>query len=313
MASPTLTGTPILKGALNSKLLEAKAVLRRVFDFEVQSRQSLIPTLFHVDSSTRSYEEQLSMGGISDFVQTGETQAINYQGMSNGYVSRWTHLKYSNGISHSFEAIEDDQHNVLTKKGQLLAEAATSTRETLAAALFNNGFTQVWNTTEGQYLFDTDHPLDTRATYDSGTTFSNKLTDPLDIGALQDVIVLAQRLPSPMGRPLNYVPKYLVVPPALQFLARQILQSPGEYDSPNNTINTIKNSMTVLVWPYLTSSTAWYVMCDRHELYWYNRRPLTQESADDFDQEIVKSKATFRCSLGAADARGIFGSTGSGA
>lgn len=312
MAAPTLTGVPILKGSLNPKLLEAKANLKRVFDFELKSRTSLIPTLFHVDSSTRAYEEQISMGGITDFTQIGETTAITYQGMSNGYVSRWTHLKYANGVSHSLEAIEDEQHGVLKRKSELLAESAWSTREQLAASFFNNAFTRVWNATEGQYFCDSDHPLDPRATYNSGTTFSNTLTDPLDIEPLQEVIVLAQRLPSPMGRPLNYTPKYLLVPPALQFLAKQILQSSGEYDSPNNSINTIRNAMQVLVWPYLTSSTVWFVICDRHELYWYNRRPFTHDTEEDFDTEILKEKATFRCSNGAADPRGVFGSTGTG-
>lgn len=77
---------------------------------------------------------------------------------------------------------------------------------------------------------------------------------------------------NPSGTPLGLTPKYLVVPPALEFTARQIVQSSlivatgtASASATYGNINPLQNAVTIIVDRWLTSTTAWYVFVDPSE------------------------------------------------
>ncbi len=59
------------------------------------------------------------------------------------------------------------------------------------------------------------------------------------------------------GRPLNLVPDLLVVPPALEAAARDILVA----DFINGTKNTMRGTAKLHVEPRLASDSAWFLLC----------------------------------------------------
>ncbi len=76
----------------------------------------------------------------------------------------------------------------------------------------------------------------------------------------------------PDGGPMQMEPKYLVVPPGLQFVARQLIQSTlvvaaggATPDVTFGNINPLNNLLEVVVERWLTSPTAWYVFTDPNE------------------------------------------------
>lgn len=73
--------------------------------------------------------------------------------------------KFENTIGVNRDDIEDDTYGVYTPMFAQLGQDAKTHPDTLVFDLLKNGFTQTCF--DGQYFFDTDHPLD------NGTTYSN--------------------------------------------------------------------------------------------------------------------------------------------
>lgn len=311
MAAPTPMSAPATLSGLRSELKVPG--LRQVFFNSAKSVNTLIPTLFKVQTSKRSFEETLSMTGITDFVALAEGSTISAQAIGQGYKSRWTHVRYANGTSYTQDAIDDELYGVLKDKAETLGKSSARTREKQAASFFNGGQTTVWNTEEGQFFFDTDHPIDPRAlTIGSASTFSNLVTGDLAISTLQEAIVLLQTCPDAMGSPMNLSPRMLLVHPTKVFLAKQILGSPGEHDSANRASNPFADfNIKVVSWPYLTSTSACFLGSDENPLIWFNRTPLKDDLDYDISSLIYKHVAHYRVSFGAKDPRGWVCITGS--
>ena len=59
------------------------------------------------------------------------------------------------------------------------------------------------------------------------------------------------------GEKVALKPDLLLVPPALRFTARTILESEKEVNSVNNDINPVQNLVQMLEWQYLTDTDGW--------------------------------------------------------
>jgi hypothetical protein len=113
---------------------------------------------------------------------------------------------------------------------------------------------------------------------------------------------------------IHFNPDTLIVPPALEFTARVILESTQVIGSAFNDINPIKGGLNLVVWPFLTSTTAWFVVDSKaHELNFFRRKDEgVKGPVYDFDTEAAKWKAVCRFSVGFSDWMGIYGSLGDG-
>lgn len=295
---------PMVTSGFDSALF--REGLREVFYDSVNGVDDKIGTLFSRATSKSNYEEMLSMSGLTYFKSWDERSPITYEGIASRYKTRFTHADFSKGVSYSRKAKRDLKYNTLSDIARDFGNVAGATQQVLAASLFNLAFTSVWNSTEGQFLIDSDHPLDARV----GGTSSNLVTGALGISTLQEAITKLTLTPNDVGMPIGIKPKYLLVHPSKMWLADSLVNSPGEYDSPNLAKNTLKGQITPVAWEYLTSETAWYVIGDKTRVYWFDRESLQDEMEIDFDTGDIKHKAWFSSSFGAADWRGIVGSTG---
>jgi len=148
--------------------------------------------------------------------------------------------------------IEDDRIGVYAPIVQMLGFQAAQHPDKLIFDLLNNGFSSLCY--DGQYFFDTDHPLP------DGTTQSNKGTAALSITSYGAARAAMGKIKGDNGEPLGIVPDTLVVPPALELTARQILNA--EMISINGVAQTnpYRNSAQLVVSPRLTSDTAWFLL-----------------------------------------------------
>lgn len=82
----------------------------------------------------------------------------------------------------------------------------------------------------------------------------------------------------------------------------------------NNDVNVLKMMgliPSVVVNHYLTDTDAWFIRTDAQDgMKYFERRGDEFTTDDDFDTENAKYKATFRCSFGWTDPRGLYGSPG---
>jgi len=166
-------------------------------------------------------------------------------------------------VNHSFEAtvgvrrddIEDDNIGIYGPQAQMAGFSAKQWPDELVLALVNGGFTS--DCYDGQYFFDTDHPV-------AGASVSNKGTIALSAASQAAAIASYGAARTAMalfkddeGRPLNITPNVLLVHPALEAVALALMNSDRLEDGKTNPY---KGTAQVVTDARLTSATAWFLL-----------------------------------------------------
>lgn len=269
--------------------------------------------IFHVQQSNKAFEKDTALSGIGELEEVPELGAIPYEDAVPGWDVTYVHRKFAKGRMVSQEMIDDEKFNIIAKLPKSLALAKSRTIERAAADVFNFGFVAgggglaKFTGGDAKALFAVDHV--NRA----GTvTQSNKITTSLSQSSLQSVVTAMKNRKDAKGMKTTFNPTTLLVPADLEFTARVILETTQVVGSANNDINPIKGGLNLVVWPYLTSSTAWFVLDDdAHELnFFWRKNEGVKGPVYDFDNEAAKWKAVARWSVGFSDWMGVYGSTG---
>jgi len=162
--------------------------------------------------------------------------------------------------------IADDQ---LGQFSQLLdmigAQAKKWPDNMLVSAMQAGTATLCW---DGQYFFDTDHPVDITGQFSSGTWSNNFTSRTLNAVNFEYVRGQMGALLGEDGYSMGIVPTALIVPPQLEGTAKNILNA--EFIAPTSALlgnaanvmqsNTNKGAATLIVIPELANeATTWYV------------------------------------------------------
>jgi len=286
---------------------------RAIFNETENSYVTMYDKIFHVHTSNKAFEKDTALSGIGQLEEVNELGNIPYEDASPGWDVTYTHRKFAKGRQVSQEMIDDEKFNMINRLPKSLADAKMRTKEQSAADIFNFGFTDgggglsPFTGGDSNSLFATDH-----VNRDGDVTQSNSITTPLSQTSLQAVITAMKTRRDSKNQIIGFMPDTLIVPSALEFTARVILETTQSIGSNNNDINPIKGGLNLVVWPYLTSSTAWFVADSKsHELHFFNRKDDGVKGPTyDFDNEAAKWKAVCRFSVGFSDWMGIYGSTG---
>lgn len=283
---------------------------RQIFDDVYKEIPQIFPSLLHVNSSTKQDEKDSAISGFGLLALTTEGGVVDYEDPVQMYDKRYVHLKYTKGFKVSEELYEDDQYGVIKKKPAALARAARRTTESSAAGIFNNAFSTSYLGGDAKPLASVSHPRS-----DGGTAQSNASSTGL---TLTETNLETGRLAmrghlDDKGMKIESMADTLVVPPALEKQAHTIVDSNLRSDSADNDINFYKGKLKIVVWDWLTSTTAWFLLDSRmHELNWFWRiRPeFKQDTAFDTGMALYKTRTRF--SNGFSDYRGVWGSKGDG-
>ena len=212
--------------------------------------------------------------------------------------------------------IEDDTLGIYAPQAQMAGYSAKKLPEEIVDELKNNGFAN--KCYDGQYFYDTDHPV-------AGASVSNKGTAALSgmAQALADASYGAARtavmsLKDDEGRPLKLVPNILEVPPALEKQGKRLVQMEKLAD---DTPNPYFGTAELVVNPGLTSTTAWFLHCTQLPvkpfIYQERKKPVfveqTNSQSDDvFNRKKFKFGAEARVAGGYGFWQMSWGSTGLG-
>ena len=288
---------------------------REVFNEVEATFESMYDKIFHVLSSTKAFEKDTSMSGVGELEEVPELGAIPYEDAVPGWEVTYTHRKFAKARMVSQEMIDDEKWNIINKLPRSLALSKMRTRERMAADVLNYGFVAgggglaPFTGGDAKALFATDH------VNRQGTVVqSNKITTALTQTSLQTVVTAMKTRRDSKNMLIGFSPDTLLVPSALEFTARVILETTQVIGSAFNDINPIKGALNLVVWPYLTSTTAWFVIDSQaHELNFFVRKDEgVKGPVYDFDNESAKWKAVVRWSAGFSDWMGIYGSVGDG-
>lgn len=266
-------------------------------------------------TSKRAYEEDAELVGIAQMTVKAEGSPIIFQNPAQGGKIRYTHVSFGAGFRVTEEMWEDDLYGQMVKMPKQLGKAGRIVREVRFFNLLNLGFTTVFGFPKNgvnETLFNTAHTL-----LGGGTLANRSATDmDLSIAGLENAILLFDNLVDEMGYPVEVSPKWLIVPPQLKQVARELLRSEFRPDSNVNAINALREDGLEMAFKngcrYLTNANSWFVTADKdeHDLQFIERRPLKFYTGEDFDTGDAKYKGTQRFSVGVGEWRGTFGSQG---
>ena len=292
---------------------------------DLKQRSEEYSFVANIEESDAAFEDETEFSGLGPFQPKLEGQSVQYQDIIQGGVKRYIHVPWALGIRASWELIKDDQYKLINQAPKCLARSAHFVRELQFWNVLNLGFTSTI-VMDGQPLFSTVHPLlgGTQATnigpgvgnvIAAAGTYPNRPTTDVDLSftAIQLAINLYERMIDSQGLPVSLKPKYLIIPPELKWIAREVLGSPNKPYTADNEINSlIAEDLMYFVCHYLTSASAWFLVGDKeaHSLKFLNRENLEEDFSDDFDTRTVKQIATMRFSTGASNWPGVFGSNG---
>lgn len=113
--------------------------------------------------------------------------------------------------------IEDDQLGIYAPQAQMAGFSAKQLPDEIVADLINGVFTQ--HCFDGQYMCDTDHPVNGASVSNKGTKALNASTQAAAIASLGAGRTAMRKFKDDEGRPLNITPNIPLVPPALEDIA----------------------------------------------------------------------------------------------
>jgi phage major head subunit gpT-like protein len=292
---------------------------------DLQMREEQYTHVFNIETSSQAYEDEVEMAGVGAMPEKPEGSAAIYDDMVQGGTKRYLHLTYALGSRATWELIEDDQYGILRQVPKAHTRSAMFAREQVAANVFNLGFSTVLSIDQVS-LFNTQHPLlgGVAATnlgpglanviYAAGT-YPNRPSPDVDLSftGVQLMVNQFERLVDSQGIPVRVKPRYILIPPELKFIAREILGSPGKPYTNDNELNALLGEdLKFRVMNYFTSQSAWFAVAekDSHQLKFFDRHPIDTDYDDDFDTRSTKIITFQRFSAGATSPIGVWGSNG---
>jgi hypothetical protein len=285
--------------------------LNALFGLEYKSYGEEHKEIYDTETSERSFEEETKLSGFSAAPVKPEGNAIAYDNAQEAWTARYNHETIALGFSITEEAVEDNLYDSLSKRyTKALARAMAYTKQVKAASVLNNGFSSSYVGGDGQPLFSASHPLV------SGGTNSNRLTaSDLNETSLEAAVIQIAGWTDERGLLIAAKPNKLVVPPALMFTAKRLLDTELRVATADNDINALKAMGSIpggyTVNHFLTDTNAWFLTTDvPNGMKHFVRTPLQNSMDGDFDTGNVRYKSRERYSFGWSDPLGMFGSPG---
>lgn len=197
--------------------------------------------------------------------------------------------KFEDTIGVARTDIEDDKIGVYRPTMEELARQAAEWPDFMVSQAVIGGTAATCY--DNQYFFDTDHPVNMDdsgiKTLAGSATQSNLFTSSaLSSDTLATAITTMKGWVGADGRPLRIRPDLLVVPSALEFTARRILNM--QFVAKDLTLtggthgavmeeNVLRGTLDLMVWPFLDEQpTAWYLLCTKRAIkpfIWQLRMP----------------------------------------
>lgn len=285
--------------------------IHHFFEQGFARRTPVAPSLFNIQRSMKSDEDVVGIGavGIDAWDNYENAGVASVADFDQGYKKTYTHKEYPLEMIVERKLLEDDQYNQINRMAFRMGDSAALKRETDAASVFNNAFTDTdpYDGADGVGLCSAAHPNSPAKT---GATQSNEDTLPL---TKTNVATVRERMMAFTDDAENLVavnPRLLLVPPELEDEALVIANSLFDPDSGNNAINPQSTRFSVLTWHYLTDANAWFMIDPdlmMMGLDWFDRVPL-QINLKNTDRTLKSTWIAYmRYSYGWSDWRWIYG------
>jgi phage major head subunit gpT-like protein len=314
----------IMSSATLNKL--AKGVDAKFLDVFVENEQaykSSLASLFKVRSSDKKREHTKLIGGAGKLKKKDEGDSVQRTDLKLSYETEFVHDTFANGVTVTMENIQDRDYADKLDEFAHLARSARYSMDEAKAQVFNGGFATTVTVNgyklsllnDGKPLFSTVHPLQTGATASNASSTGA----PLNASTLEAGRKSIMETVADDGTFLGFSGKLtLVVPPALRKTAVEITKSELDAASSNNAVNVFRGEIDVMECTFLGaaaggSDTAWYLVGADAKLIFIERLSPSFDMTVDGNTKDRSYDAVARWSVGHADWRFTYGSSGTGA
>ena len=272
-----------------------KVLFDRTFD-EIKAEKDMVPIqgkMFYseVDSPRLDYK----MGTVSKTldlpVRSEDEDDLPMVEPVVGYNKTFNLLSYRSAVKVTRKMVELDQYSLISTLLSGLMDSASRKREFQYADVFNNGFTDTG--ADGVALFSDSHP---HADVAGGTWDNLETASDLTSDAYSNMRLNMRNRTGEKGfiapRNLNQ----LVVVAEKERKAIEVMGSTHTAENDLNNIFAFSGESEVVVWDWLTSTTAWFgrdKMADVLDqgLYEFIQAAVDiADVTDDFGHDIIMAK-----------------------
>ncbi len=252
------------------------------------------PKVFRETNSVMALERRAHMRylGYAQLKQEGAPTSFD-NAAGQRFIYNAEHMEIGLGYAITRKAIDDNLYKAeFGPSNDGLMESFKETEELYAANVFNTGSTYSSAIGgDGVALFSTAHPIDTQ-------TIANTPSPDVDLNEttlLNSLITIRSTWRDNAGLKIHARGRKVLVPPNLEPVAIRLFRSelrPGTATNDVNAILTMNESLKegFMVWDYLTSNFAWFVLTNHDGLMFFHRKPFEMDMSVEFttDNLLVK-------------------------
>lgn len=227
---------------------------------KIWEKQSLIPTLFDVQTSDKYGETIMDQTGMESWDPVAEGGEVPMTGMQIGDKKFIEHVTFMKGFALTRKAVDDAQYANLRKQPVAFTNGYYKGREELAGAMFRAALEQKDKCQYKKWTFDATsgdglplfHNAHKSALKGKGTQ-CNAFTDEFSVEALDAAETEMQNFTDHNGDLLSIQPTHIVIPNDAQ-LKRKVFAAIGADQDPDGATNGFNyqyGRWTVVIDPWL--------------------------------------------------------------
>jgi len=283
--------------------------------------------LFEVVPSNSAYDMFTSAVGLGELLEKPEGEDLQADRPIESYTIVCKNRTFGRLVRFTYETVQDTQKvaNLLQTTVGKWASSVIETKEKWYSKFFNYGAMSAGNdvfnnsiggvitdssgnlTYDGKAFFATDHPDKVGNTYSNYESADSLTPDNLKANYL---VFTSTNNRNERGQIIEWSPDTLLVPPALTFTAREILNTTQVPFSQDNTLNVLTSIVSPLEWSFLTDADGWFLLKRRSGLMATAREDVMLDFwADETSKDLYASimlryggcvsnwRGTFACNI----------------
>lgn len=283
--------------------------IRGAWEVAASRRELLRTVLFNVTTSDRASEELFGVGaiGIDAWDNYEASGAVSIAEFDQNYKKTFTHEEKLIKVHVERKLYDDNQFPQIFNMAARIGDSMGLKRESDAASVFNNAFSDTYAGADAVGLCSLVHPY---SPHKSGSTQANEGTYALTDDNVATVREAMMAFTDDNGNKVGVTPNALLVPPGLEDEALIITGSDRDPNTGNNAMNPQSGRFQVYPWHYLTDSNAWFMLDTnlmRQSLYWFDRVSPYIKYQGLIDEVVAEWITYMRYSFGWTDWKWIYG------
>lgn len=266
-----------------------------------------------VENAEGNYIKEGQLSGLGRLREKFEGGGVQYEAFKQGNSKTVYFTVWALAVAITEEMQEDDMVGPMKKIFEHLGKSAAYTRELVFWDVLNDGFAGATYTgLDSAALYTTTHALVDPDVLSGVTTVANLGTaGALSKTTIQALYDLAHAMKNEKAIPIVSMPSLLVIPPGLEWKAKELQLSELDPENAENAVNTVKGKFKYMLSHYLTSTTGYHLLDPaNHDLRFIWRRKLQMKKTDDFATGDILYKVSMRCAATFFDYRGAYGNAG---